>query len=61
MGGSGQCIGPAPDYRWDTAGAERRLVPSVRRHFSDHVEVWEPSAPAQELIAGTEFTVCQWV
>jgi hypothetical protein len=58
--GTGQRIGPAPDYRWDAAGTERRLMPAVRRHFSDHVEVWEPSAPARELIAGTEFTVCEW-
>lgn len=60
MGGSGQRIGPAPNYRWNTEGEKRRLVPTVRRHFSDHTEAWEPSAPAQELIAGTEFTVCDW-
>lgn len=60
MGGSGQRIGPAPHYRWDAGGGVRRLVPTVRRHFSDHTEVWAPSAPAQELIAGTEFTACEW-
>jgi hypothetical protein len=60
MGGSGHRIGPAPSYRWSAVGTERRLVPSVRRHFSDQTELWEPSAPAQELIAGTDFTVCAW-
>lgn len=60
MGGAGQRIGPAPSYRWSEVGGVRRLVPTVRRHFSDRTEIWEPSAPAQELVAGTAFTACTW-
>lgn len=58
--GLGPCVGPAPGYRWQHEGDGRRLVPVVRRHFSDHTEAWEPSLPARELVAGTEFTVCDW-
>jgi hypothetical protein len=59
-GGQGQRIGPAPGYRWDTTGGVRRLVPTVRKHFSEQSEAWEPSRPARELVAGTDFTVCEW-
>jgi hypothetical protein len=60
MGGIGQRIGPAPQYRWDTRGGVRRLAPAVRKHFSEQSEAWEASHPARELIAGTDFTVCEW-
>lgn len=60
MGGAGERIGPQPRYKWDTAGGARRLMPTVRRHFSDHAETWSPGNPARELIAGTEFCVCDW-
>ena len=58
--GTGKRIGPSPGYHWNGTGAARRLVPTVRKHFSSSTEVWEASEGMTELFAGTDFTVCTW-
>lgn len=58
--GTGKRIGPSPNYHWEGAGSARKLVPTVRKHFSSATEVWEPSKAMTELFAGTDFTVCTW-
>lgn len=58
--GAAEPMGPPTGYRWLRAGGDRRLRPLVRRHFSTSVETWPPSRPARELVAGTDYTVCDW-
>lgn len=58
--GEGHQIGPAPGYKWDSSSGKRRLVPTVRKHFSTQSEVWEASDASRELFAGSEFTVSTW-
>ncbi len=56
----GHRIGPAPGYKWDTVDGERKLVPTVRKHFSSSTETWEPCDTTRELFTGKEFAVCTW-
>ena len=58
--GTGQRIGPSPSYRWEGSGGARKLVPTVRKHFSSSTEVWEASEGMREIFPGTDFTVCTW-
>ncbi len=56
----GHRIGPSPNYKWDTAGGTRKLVPTVRKHFSTSTETWEPSDTVTELFSGKDYAVCTW-